>query len=221
MESIRGKQAWRIGAATLAAQTVGYQDIWVDIGTGDGRYVRHVARECPAWFVIGVDACRENLRHVSRDVSRNALFIIANALTLPRELHGLATWITINFPWGSLLAALVEGDPALFDGLLALARPGAILEIRLNRSALMEAGQSLEREALRVAQAVQAWGFAVVRSEALGADVLRACPTTWSKRLAGGRDPSGWYLSAVRGVACGEKADIQSARARMIASPAP
>ena len=79
-----------IDAATLAARIAGYRDILVDIGTGDGRYVRHIARECPASFAIGIDACRENLRGASRNAPGNALFVIANALSLPRELHGLA-----------------------------------------------------------------------------------------------------------------------------------
>lgn len=196
MEGIRGKHAYSIDAATLAARVAGYRDILIDIGTGDGRAVRHVAQRCPTSFVIGIDACRENLRLASRDAPCNALFVIANALTLPPELYGRATRITVNFPWGSLLVGLLDGDPALLGGLVALAQPGATLEIRLNRGALAEAGYELEAGAMRIRRAMQAWGFDVRRSDALDADALRHCPTTWAKRLAYGRDPRGWYLSA-------------------------
>jgi 16S rRNA (adenine(1408)-N(1))-methyltransferase len=206
MEIIQGKQTRIIDAATLAARIAGYQQIAIDIGTGDGRYVWDVARRCPASFVIGVDACRENLRAVSRAAPDNVLFVIANALALPDTLHGLATQITINFPWGSLLAGLLDGNAAFLAGLSALARPGAALEIRLNGGALAEAGYTMDVGVTRIRQTLNAGGFTLRQSLALDADALRACPTTWAKRLAYGRDPSGWYLSATWRTLCVERA---------------
>ncbi len=196
MEGICGKQASVIEAATLAARIAGYGDILIDIGTGDGRYVRTIARQCPASFAIGVDACRENLRGVSRNPPCNVLFVIANALTLPRELYGLATRVTINFPWGSLLAALLDSEPTFFRGLAMLAQPGATLEIRLNQGALAEAGCALEEGAMRIRQVLREWDFHSGRSETLDAGALRIYPTTWARRLAYGRDPRGWFLAA-------------------------
>ncbi len=195
MEGICGKRASVIEAATLAARIAGYGDILIDIGTGDGRYVRTIARECPSSFAIGVDACRENLRGVSRNPPCNALFVVANALTLPRELYGLATRVTINFPWGSLLTALLNSEPAFFRGLAMLAQPGATLEIRLNQGALAEAGCALEEGAMRIRQVLREWGFHDKQSVMLDADTLRVCPTTWARRLAYGRDPCGWLLA--------------------------
>ncbi|HEY8293192.1 MAG TPA: class I SAM-dependent methyltransferase [Thermomicrobiales bacterium] len=196
MEGIRGKQAWEIDAATLATWIVGYREMLIDIGTGDGRYVRTIARECPACFAIGIDACRENLRGSSRNAPGNALFIIANALTLPGELHGLATRITINFPWGSLLAALLDSEPAFFTGVVALAQPGAALEIRLNQGALVEAGYTRERGVIQIARRLREWEFADQRLAMLDTNALRRYPTTWAQRLAYGRDPCGWSLTA-------------------------
>jgi 16S rRNA (adenine(1408)-N(1))-methyltransferase len=198
MESIRGKETLCIDAATLAARIAGYRAIAIDIGTGDGRYVRHIAEQHPSWFVVGIDACRENLRAVTRAAPENALFIIANALALPCELDRLATRITVNFPWGSLLTGLLNGDPALFGGLVALARPGATLEIRLNGGALVETGETIAGGVMHIREALCTCSFAITRSAALDASALRACPSTWAKRLAYGRDPSGWYLSATK-----------------------
>lgn len=206
MEGICGKQRWEIDAAILAARIVGYRDILIDIGTGDGRYVRTIARECPSWFAIGIDADREHLRDASRNAPRNALFITANALTLPRELHGLATRITINFPWGSLLAALLDGDPALLNGLIALAQPGATLEIRLNRGALVEAGYTREAGMVQIERMLREWGFHNRRSVMLDAGALRRYPTTWARRLAYGRDPCGWCLAACWPAGCASNA---------------
>ena len=136
MDIIYGKHTVPMDAATLAVQLRGYQDILIDLGTGDGRYVRHIVAERSAWFAIGIDACRENLRHASRRTSPNVLFAIANAHALPRELAGVATEITINFPWGSLLTGLLQREPGLLAGLSTLARPGAVLHVRLNGEAV-------------------------------------------------------------------------------------
>lgn len=98
MECIRGKTSAEVDVNKLTASVAGYGDMLVDVGTGDGRYVLHVARASPTWFAVGVDACRDNLRKASRKAPSNALYVIANALTLPGELSGMASKVTINFP---------------------------------------------------------------------------------------------------------------------------
>jgi 16S rRNA (adenine(1408)-N(1))-methyltransferase len=169
VEYIRGKTSAEIDADGLAADVAGYDEVLIDVGTGDGRYVLHVARTYPTWFVVGVDASRNNLRKASRKAPPNALYVIANAPALPRELDGMASKVTINFPWGSLLAGLLDGEPELLEGLLAIARPGAALEIRLNAGALAEAGYTLESGGTRIRQALQAGGFEVGDLLRLGA----------------------------------------------------
>jgi 16S rRNA (adenine(1408)-N(1))-methyltransferase len=197
VECMRGKTSAGIDADWLAAGVAGYGDVLIDVGTGDGRYVLHVARTCPTWFAIGMDASRENLRRASRKAPPNALYVIANALSMPRELGGMASEVTINFPWGSLLMGLLDGDPMLLEGLRAIARPGAALEIRLNSGALAEAGHTLESGGARVRRALQACGFDVGDLLQLGARELRQCHTSWAKRLAYGRDPRAVCLRAM------------------------
>jgi 16S rRNA (adenine(1408)-N(1))-methyltransferase len=200
MERIQGKRATQIDAAALLGQLAYYQEILLDIGTGDGRFVRQMALAMPARFAIGVDACRENLRANSRVAPANALYLIAEARMLPHALDRLATQITINFPWGSLLGGLLAGEPALLERLAAVARPGALLEVRMNGGALAEAGCSLQDGGERVRQSLRAAGFDARPPVALGPCELRACPSSWAKRLASGRDPRGFYLrGAYRG----------------------
>jgi len=198
MEIIRGKQASFMDAAALAECLAGYERIHIDIGTGDGRFVRHVAQTCPTTFALGIDAARENLRQQARRAPENALFIIANALALPSELDGLAAQITINFPWGSLLEGLLAHDPALMAGLDRLARPDAGLDVRLNAGALAEVGWTLEAGAERVQQTLAAHGYRVGPPLLLLARELKALPTTWARRLAFGRDPRAMTLRGVR-----------------------
>ena len=192
MESLRGKQSIEIDARALAERVASYSHILIDLGTGDGRYVRTIAQAQPAaTFAIGVDACRENLRAHSLHTPPNALYLIANALALPAELDGLATCLTVNFPWGSLLGALLDDYSPFVGRLAALARPGTRMriEVRLNAGALAEAGWPLEDGARQVRQVLRAAGFSVEPPVALGPRELRAYPTTWARRLAFGRDP--------------------------------
>ena len=127
MHGIAGMHARELDAATVAAWAADYRETILDLGTGDGRFVRDLARRCPARAAIGVDTCRASLRHSSRGAPENALFVLADALALPGELHRLATGVTVNFPWGSLLLGLLEGHAGLRSAVRA--RSGTALEL--------------------------------------------------------------------------------------------
>ena len=191
METIRGKQSLMMDRIMLTERLRGYEQILIDIGAGDGRFVRQVAQAHPNIFALGIDACRENLRRTSRLSPANALYVIANAYTLPCELYGLASHLAIHFPWGSLLNGLLAGDDALLGGLASLAQPGAHIELWLNGGALHEAGWPLDEGARRVQVNLSIAGFGLSAPRTMGAEDLRHLPTTWARRLAFGRDPRG------------------------------
>ena len=195
METIRGRKSLDVDFNGLTDRITNYNRILLDLGTGDGRYVRSLAEEHPDWFIIGVDASRENLREHSRAKLENMLFVIAPAQQLPRELNGLVSHITINFPWGSLLESLLTGDPALLRGLEAIARSTAAVDLRLNGGALAEAGTMLETGSERIYDHLLRAGWQVDAPVQMDAHALRAFPTTWAKRLAFGRDPRAVMLS--------------------------
>ncbi len=201
METIRGKASRELDMAELKQRIAGYGQIVLDLGTGDGRYARHLAESQASSFIIGVDACRENLREQSRARKLNLLFIIAEAQALPSELNGLASQLVINFPWGSLLGSLLTADLALMHGLASVARSGATIELRLNAGALAEAGSTLEVGADLIQGNLSRAGWRIDDPKWLSTDVLHNFPSTWAKRLAFGRDPravsmSGWLASA-------------------------
>lgn len=195
MEVIRGKQTLIINENNFGNLVSGHKSILMDIGTGDGYFVRHAAIETPDRLVIGIDACRDNLCDISRKAPQNALFVIANALELPGELTNLADHITINFPWGSLLSGLLTGDAALISGLLRIMRPQSSVEISLNGGALSEQGWPLEEGAARIVRVLKESGLCCNKSPMpLTARELHSYPSTWAKRLAFGRDPHGKFL---------------------------
>jgi 16S rRNA (adenine(1408)-N(1))-methyltransferase len=195
METIRGKTSQELNFNKLAEQLADYDHILLDLGTGDGRFVCNMAGQRPDRFFIGIDACRENLHANSRSKLPNALFIIANAQILPQELHGLASHVTINFPWGSLLESLLSNEISLVNQLLAVTRLFASLDIRLNAEALLSAGWTLESGADQIQYVLHAEGWSMKSLSWMDAYLLRSFPTTWAKRLAFGRDPRAIHLS--------------------------
>ena len=202
METIRGKVSRELGIAELKQRIAGYHYIILDIGTGDGRYARYLAESQPSSFVIGVDACRENLHEQSRSHNSNLLFVIAEAQAMPRELNGLASHLALNFPWGSLLDSLLTADPALMSGLASVSRSGAGVDVRLNAGAMAEAGSTLEFGADLIHAGLLRSGWAIGAPKTMDKATLRKFPCTWARRLAFGRDPravsmSGWRAGSV------------------------
>ena len=195
MEAIRGRTSQEIDSNGFAEQIADYNHILLDLGTGDGRYVRCMAGQQQDRFFIGIDPCRENLRLNSRSKLPNALFVIARAQALPQELNGLASHITINFPWGSLLESLLSSEDSLMIRLLAVTRPFAGLDIHLNADALATAGWTLESGADQIERILNAEGWRTKSRSWMEARLLRSFPTTWAKRLAFGRDPRAIHFS--------------------------
>ena len=189
METIRGKTSLDMDLTGLKERLANYNRIILDLGTGDGRYVHSLAERNPNWFIIGVDSCRENLHEHSRAKLPNMLFVIANAQDLPRELSGLVSHVTINFPWGSLLESLLAGDPLLMRGLESISSSLASVDIRLNGGALAETGWDLEAGAEQIYNNMLQAGWQVNAPAVMNTDALRNFPSTWAKRLAFGRDP--------------------------------
>jgi 16S rRNA (adenine(1408)-N(1))-methyltransferase len=218
MESIRGKRSCEIGADEIATLARAHAEVLVDLGTGDGRFVRHMALARPDRLAIGVDACRENLRPISRVAPRNALYIIANVLDLPEVESGwlepessclepengwpnagftaAAHHITVNFPWGSLLRGLLDGETSLLRGIRNIAVPDALLEVRLNAGALAEEGWTLDQGAGRISAVLSDAGFEYARGAEIDRQSLRSLPSTWAKRIAFGRDARAVHVTS-------------------------
>jgi hypothetical protein len=199
METIRGKTSQTMDLARITTRLKDYERVILDLGTGDGRYVCTLAKDHPEWFILGVDSCRENLRTSSRGDWPNMLFVIASAQALPQELHGLVSHMTINFPWGSLLKSLLEGDPLLMNGLSSIAKPNAQIDIHVNGGAFAEAGTSLESGTQLICENMNRNRWEIKHSAILDHGTLRNFPTTWAKRLAYGRDPCAMRLSGIFG----------------------
>jgi 16S rRNA (adenine(1408)-N(1))-methyltransferase len=158
-------------------------------------------------LVVGVDANAAAMALASRRAAApprrgglpNALFVVAAAEALPRELNGLADLVTVHFPWGSLLRGLLHADPAVMTGATRVMRPGATLSLLLS-STDRDRGAGvapLQEPAVRALAAAYAdWGLEVTEARPATAADIAAAHSTWGKRLgAGGRRPA-WRLRA-------------------------
>ena len=198
METICGTRSLSLDRAALAKRLCAYREVAVDLGTGDGRYVRQLARREPDCLVIGIDLCRENLREVSRRAPANALYLIADALALPAELAGVATRISINFAWGSLIQGLLRAELGLCDGLRILAvSSGARLDIKLNERSLAVAGWPLDDAEQQLRANLHTAGFPLESCAVLDRVALRDCQTSWAKRIAHGEGVRALHLRAI------------------------
>jgi 16S rRNA (adenine(1408)-N(1))-methyltransferase len=158
-------------------------------------------------LVVGVDASAAGMAEASRRAARragrrglpNALFVVAAAEALPRELDGLADRVTVHFPWGSLLRGLLAADPAILGGLVRVMRPGATLSMLVSSTA-RDRGAGVEpldeRALAALAVDYGRSGLEVTRIRpATPADVA-ASRSTWGRRLGAGAQRPAWLLEA-------------------------
>jgi 16S rRNA (adenine(1408)-N(1))-methyltransferase len=171
----------------------------VDLGTGDGRAVLSAAAADPRALVIGIDADAAAMAQSSRRAARptrkgglpNALFVVAAAEAVPRELHGRADVVTVRFPWGSLLRGVLGLDRTVGLGIAALVRPdGGRVDalVSVTERDRIDGFDALDAAALeRIAAAHRAIGLELVSAADASIPEIRAAGSTWGKRLVAGR----------------------------------
>ena len=124
---------------------------------------------------------------------------MASAESLPNELTTCADEVRIQFPWGSLLDAVLKGDRAVLTGIARLLRPNGRLRVllsvverdRIQGTAALD-GQAAAEIAARIAE-INVGLVPELAQEATRADIA-ASRSTWAKRLGAGRSRPAWLL---------------------------
>ncbi len=127
-------------AAELAAMRAEYERCAVDVGTGDARFVYHLASERPDWLVIGIDAIEAPMGEIAYKAARkparggraNVVLLRAAIEALPSELHAIADEVDVLLPWGALLEGIVRARSDVVAGIASLARPAGVVHLTLN-----------------------------------------------------------------------------------------
>ena len=183
----------------------------VDFGAGDGRYAYESARADPSRLYVGVDpdavALGKYAYRATRKPARggvdNAIFAVASLEQLPPEIEGLAALVRVNFPWGSLLRALLEPNPVALAELTRLA-PSRRFEIVLSYDPQHDTGafsgeplpaldQAYIAEVL--APAYLDAGLDIIEKRRLTQDEALAIPSTWGRRLLHARPRDVYWVA--------------------------
>ncbi|MDP8936913.1 MAG: hypothetical protein M3O23_04170 [Actinomycetota bacterium] len=141
----------------------------------------------------------DGFRRAHKAKLSNALFVVASAQDLPPELHGAAHEVRIQFPWGSLLDALLAPDPQTIGAVAGLLRPAGELSVLLSiveRDRIDGFERLDERSAALMARRlVDACDDLVLdRSRMATPDDVAASHSTWAKRLGVGGFRAAWLL---------------------------
>jgi 16S rRNA (adenine(1408)-N(1))-methyltransferase len=177
------------------------------MGTGDGLFVYRSARSSPRKLFIGIDANSRQLEKISEKIYRkpakgglpNVLFVQSAAEDLPSELKGIASEVYVNFPWGSLLSAVVGGDRSALTNLRLICSSGALLKVTFGLDPERDRSE-IERLGLRIlssdytdstfAEDYKKAGFEIIAQETLENPDWSELETTWAKRLKENRHRS-------------------------------
>jgi 16S rRNA (adenine(1408)-N(1))-methyltransferase len=185
-------QAWWDGLR------VGYSEIVLDLGCGDGGWAYQYAKNHPEALVVGIDSDAVSFEKISHKASRkpakgglpNVVFFQAAAESLPAELSEQFNRIFINFPWGSLLAGVVRSEELVMDELARVAAPQAELNIFTTYESAYEpetieklelpALESLDVRAFGAAWLQHGWELQSLQE----IDEAAAPPTSWWKAIS-------------------------------------
>jgi 16S rRNA (adenine(1408)-N(1))-methyltransferase len=177
--------------------------VTIDVGTGDGRAVLAAAAREPATLALGIDASAAAMAEASRRAARparkggldNVRFLLAAAESLPAELSGRASRVTVLFPWGSLLRGCLGLEDAVACGVARAVAPQGVLELLLapaerdglagvptNEAAIIEAAR----------RAFAPHGLRILEARTATPDEIAATGSSWARRLgvAGRRNGS-------------------------------
>ena len=104
---------------------------------------------------------------------------------LPAELAGLASLVTVHFPWGSLLRAAVGDDPAGAAGIARLVAPGGRLRLLVSAAERdANGGGVVDLDPGAVAAAYRELGMELCACRPASAADLAAAHSTWGTAAA-------------------------------------
>lgn len=174
----------------------------VDLGTGDGRFVFKQAVENPNHLYIGIDPSEKQLEIYSKEANKkrltNLLLILGSIELLPEELKGIADYMHINLPWGSLLENIVNPTKESVTTIANVLKTNGTLEIILGYHDEAEPGETkrlslpkLEEELIKEVIYPAFGGFGkleLVTYKVLSKEELKELDTSWAKKLSFGND---------------------------------
>lgn len=142
------------------------------------------------------DASRRAVRPARRGGLPNARFIACGVEQLPAELAGLASFVTVHFPWGSLLRAAVGAHAGGTAAIARLVAAGGLLRLLVSAAERDAAsGGVVDLGPAAVVGAYRELGMEARACRPASADDLAAAHSSWGRRLlSSGRDRRTWLI---------------------------
>ena len=142
------------------------------------------------------DASRRADRPARKGGLPNARFIASGAEQLPAGLAGVASLVTVHFPWGSLLRAAIGEDADGAAGIARLVARGGLLRV-LPSAAERDVGGGgvVDLDPGAVVGAYRELGLEARACRPASVDDLAAAHSKWGRRLlSSGRDRRTWLI---------------------------
>ena len=171
-----------------------FSSCFIDLGTGDGRFAQSLARRSPDMAVIGLDTCLDHVKGAPRRWPPNLRYVTADAVKFDLAVLPIAQAVSINFPYGSLLRALIEADGDLLRRLDHLLASKGELVVRVNASAIEAAGYEPVSSQWEISTSLAWLPHTRMRTETLSREDLRRFPSSWARRLGSGRHPQAFAV---------------------------
>lgn len=181
--------------------TKGTKRTVVDLGTGDGRYVYKNAKQNKHSDFYGIDPTPKQFSTFKKKINRakiqNAHLLKGSLENLPREILGKADELHINFPWGSLLKAVVLPSKEDLNYIDSIVKPGGTIEIILGYHKDSEPTQidklnlpklSINLLEENIIKSLENINYKLLEIKTLGRSDLLFLESSWGKKLSFGKD---------------------------------
>lgn len=184
-----------------------FEKVFLDIGTGDGRYIYKNALTNPNYLYIGIDPA-SNLKEYQREINRkrlqNAILLNSSIENFNPDLQDYFDEISIILPWGNLLKYTATVDLDFFSKIHKFLKKDGLVEILFGFNEELEEKETkrlnlpelTDKEINYLKNLYQNLeGFKLIRFEEVSFKALDNLETTWAKKLSFGKNRK--YLNII------------------------
>jgi len=210
---INGKNTKSLSEESFSDLVVKFENVCVDIGTGNGTYVYKQAIKNTNVLFIGIDPVKENMIKVSSKIVKryknslcNILLMISSVENIPSALNGIADRITIYFPWGILLEGIVKPIEYLMKKIVCVAKDKASFDFITTYSENCDGNEIIKRRLPEIdssyfdekyTKKLNEIGLILKSVNVLSNNELKNFDSQWAKKLAFGKSRQFFRLEGV------------------------
>lgn len=128
----------------------GYEDLIIDLGTGQGAFVYFNALSNQNNFYIGLDSSRDSMKRYAvkqyKSKIENLIYVVMNAQKIDSILFGKFKEVYVNLPWGSLLQGIFKEELGIIENLSKLLCEDGLFHICFSYDTKLEKNEIEKRD---------------------------------------------------------------------------